>query len=209
MRRLSDVLRDDLGLTGTKVGCDAGDCGACTVRLDGRAVCACLVPVAQAVGQRGRHDRGPRERRRARPAPGRVPRTWRGAVRRLHPGHAHDRRDASPTRRAPTPARSRTRSAACCAAARAIARSAPRSPRARTSLCRRRRRPPAGGAVGARITRLDGRPRVDGTERYAADGAPIDALDAPHRPVAAPARPLHASATWTRGPRPDPGSCAR
>ena len=50
MRRLSVVLRDDLGLTGTKVGCDAGDCGACTVRLDGRQVCACLVPIAQASG---------------------------------------------------------------------------------------------------------------------------------------------------------------
>jgi CO/xanthine dehydrogenase Mo-binding subunit/aerobic-type carbon monoxide dehydrogenase small subunit (CoxS/CutS family) len=50
MRRLSEVLRDDLGLTGTKVGCDAGDCGACTVRLDGRQVAACLVPIAQAGG---------------------------------------------------------------------------------------------------------------------------------------------------------------
>jgi aldehyde oxidoreductase len=50
MRRLASVLRDDLGLTGTKVGCDAGDCGACTVRLDGRQVAACLVPLAQAEG---------------------------------------------------------------------------------------------------------------------------------------------------------------
>ena len=50
MRRLSDVLRDDLGLIGTKVGCEAGDCGACTIRLDGRQVEACLVPVAQAQG---------------------------------------------------------------------------------------------------------------------------------------------------------------
>ncbi len=50
MRRLADVLRDDLGLTGTKIGCNAGDCGACTVRIDGRQACACLVPVAQAAG---------------------------------------------------------------------------------------------------------------------------------------------------------------
>jgi CO/xanthine dehydrogenase Mo-binding subunit/aerobic-type carbon monoxide dehydrogenase small subunit (CoxS/CutS family) len=50
MRRLSSVLRDELGLTGTKVGCEAGDCGACTVRIDGEQACACLVPVAQAAG---------------------------------------------------------------------------------------------------------------------------------------------------------------
>ncbi len=51
-RRLSSVLREDLGLTGTKVGCDAGDCGACTVLLDGEPVCACLTPVAHAAGRR-------------------------------------------------------------------------------------------------------------------------------------------------------------
>jgi aldehyde oxidoreductase len=50
VQRLSRVLRDDLGLTGTKVGCDAGDCGACTVLLDGEPVCACLVAVGQIVG---------------------------------------------------------------------------------------------------------------------------------------------------------------
>ena len=49
--RLADLLRDGLGLTGTKIGCNAGDCGACTVLLDGAQVCACLVPAAQAEGR--------------------------------------------------------------------------------------------------------------------------------------------------------------
>jgi len=50
LQRLSRVLREELGLTGTKVGCDAGDCGACTVLLDGDPVCACLVATGQAEG---------------------------------------------------------------------------------------------------------------------------------------------------------------
>ena len=50
-KRLAHALREDLGLTGTKIGCDAGDCGACTVLLDGRQVCACITPVAQAEGR--------------------------------------------------------------------------------------------------------------------------------------------------------------
>jgi CO/xanthine dehydrogenase Mo-binding subunit/aerobic-type carbon monoxide dehydrogenase small subunit (CoxS/CutS family) len=50
-RRLSDVLRGELGLTGTKVGCNAGDCGACTVLLDGKQVCSCMVSLGQAAGR--------------------------------------------------------------------------------------------------------------------------------------------------------------
>jgi aldehyde oxidoreductase len=49
--RLAAALRDDLGLIGTKVGCDAGDCGACTVLLDGRQICACLVAIGQVEGR--------------------------------------------------------------------------------------------------------------------------------------------------------------
>jgi carbon-monoxide dehydrogenase small subunit len=49
-RRLLDVLREDLGLTGTKEGCGEGECGACSILLDGAVVDACLVPVSQASG---------------------------------------------------------------------------------------------------------------------------------------------------------------
>lgn len=50
MTRLLDVVREDLGATGAKEGCGEGECGACTVLINGRAVCACLVPVIQVAG---------------------------------------------------------------------------------------------------------------------------------------------------------------
>ena len=50
MRRLLDVLREDLGLTGTKEGCGEGECGACTVLLDDAVVDSCLVPICQVDG---------------------------------------------------------------------------------------------------------------------------------------------------------------
>jgi len=50
MARLLDVLRDQLGLTGTKEGCGEGECGACAIRMNERLVNSCLVPAAQAEG---------------------------------------------------------------------------------------------------------------------------------------------------------------
>ena len=50
MRRLLDALREDLGLTGTKEGCGEGECGACSVLIDGEVVDSCLVPMSQVDG---------------------------------------------------------------------------------------------------------------------------------------------------------------
>jgi len=85
---LLDVLRDELGLTGTKEGCGSGDCGACSVILDDRVVCSCLVLAAEAEGARITTVEGLATgdvlHAPATPVPG----TRRAAMRVLHPGAA-------------------------------------------------------------------------------------------------------------------------
>ena len=58
MKRLLDVLREDLHLTGTKEGCGEGECGSCSVRMNGELVNSCLVPVLQAEGAEFRPSKG-------------------------------------------------------------------------------------------------------------------------------------------------------
>ncbi len=92
MRRLLDVLREDLGLTGTKEGCGEGECGACSVLLDGAVVDACLVPVSQAQGASVKTVEGLAPEGTLGHAPAGVPGDRRGAVRDLHSGDADGRR---------------------------------------------------------------------------------------------------------------------
>ena len=71
---LVQFLREKLRLTGTHVGCDTAQCGACTVHLNGRAVKTCTMLAVQAEGAKRDHDRGHRRRRRhAAPDAGRLP----------------------------------------------------------------------------------------------------------------------------------------
>ena len=103
---LVHFLRDVLGLTGTHIGCDTSQCGACTVHLDGEAVKSCTVLAVQADGARSRRSRASRRTVssiRSRPRSG----TARAAVRLLHAGHHHGGRGVprptspDPTRRDP------------------------------------------------------------------------------------------------------------
>ena len=55
LETLLSVIRDRLGLTGTKKGCDGGECGACTVLLDGEPILSCLTPAVQAHDRRDHH----------------------------------------------------------------------------------------------------------------------------------------------------------
>ncbi|MFO1058699.1 MAG: molybdopterin cofactor-binding domain-containing protein [Dongiaceae bacterium] len=191
MRRLADVLREQCGLTGTKVGCNAGDCGACTVLLDGAQVCACLVPVAQAAGRSVTTVEGLAD----------------GELSALQQAfHRHGAAQcgictpgmlmaaADLLRREPSPDAEAVEAALggvlCrCTGYRKIVEAVLDAARPQPLPDA----PPAGAAVGARIPRLDGIPKLDGTERFGADAAPEDCLWL--RAVRSP----HASARFTLG----------
>ena len=98
---LVHYIREQLGLTGTNIGCDTSSCGACTIHIDGESVKSCTVLAVQADGARHHHDRGPRHRRPAAPDAAGVHGEPRPAVRLLHARHG-DGRDR-PARGEPHP----------------------------------------------------------------------------------------------------------
>jgi len=175
-RRLADALRDELGLTGTKIGCHAGDCGACTVLLEGEQVCSCIVAVGQCEGCAVTTIEG------VAAADGTLTPLQRAFVAHgaaqcgiCTPGMLMS---ASALLRAnPTPSEQNVLDAlagvlcrctgyrkiveAVLAVARGDVLDAPA--------------PPAGAAVGARVARLDGRAKVTGAERFGADLLPAAA----------------------------------
>ena len=199
-RRLSDLIREEAGLTGTKVGCDAGDCGACTVLLDGEPVCACLTPAARAAGAAVTTVEGlAGPRVAALQAAFLAPR--RRPVRRLHPRHAGRRRRAPRPRPAPDRGRGRRRPRRRALPLHRLPPDHRRRPR-RHRRAAARASPPAGAAIGARLPRLDGRPKVDGTERFGADASPAGRPHAPRHPLAASARRLRLRRPRRLGRRP-------
>ncbi|TCO70772.1 molybdopterin-dependent oxidoreductase [Rhodovulum euryhalinum] len=189
-RRLSEVLREELRLQGTKVGCDAGDCGACTVLLDGAPVCACLTPLAQALGRaittvEGLSAEGLSRLQEA------FLRHGAAQCGICTPGMLM----AASAVLAVTPRPTRAEAEAalggvlcrCTGYARILDAVCDVAPGPEPL------RPVAGAAVGAAVERLDGRPKVTGAERFGADGAPVDALLV--RAVRAP----HAAARFAFG----------
>ena len=175
-RRLSRVLRDDLGLTGTKVGCDAGDCGACTVLLNGEPVCACLIPAGQVQGCEITTVEGLAQRA---PLHGRLQQSFlsHGAAQcgACTPGMLVAA--TALLERNLFPCESEVMDAIggvlcrCTGYRKIISAIAEAGTSVATEAS-----PVAGAAVGARMVRLDGRQKVDGTEIFGADETPAGAL---------------------------------
>jgi aldehyde oxidoreductase len=176
-RRLSRVLRDDLGLTGTKVGCDAGDCGACTVLLNGDPICSCLTAVAQVARCEITTVEGLAARS---PLYDRLQQSFlvHGAAQcgactpgMLVAATALLEHDSSPNESQVMDA---IGGVLCrCTGYRKIIRAvieAANTPPQVPSF------PKAGSAVGARLVRLDGQKKVAGTEIFGADECPAGAL---------------------------------
>jgi aldehyde oxidoreductase len=174
--RLTEVLRRHLDHTGTKSGCDAGDCGACTVLIDGEAACACLVSAAQAEGASIVTIEG----LSGTPKGEALQKAFlaRGAAQcgictpgMLVAAAALLEREVRPSRAAIADALGGVL-CRCTGYAKIIDAVEDAAAGRITDW----ESPEQGHAVGAAIARLDGVPKVNGTERFGADAVPPDAL---------------------------------
>ena len=174
--RLSNVLRDEFRATGTKSGCDAGDCGACTVQIDGELACACLVPVAEAEG------------RSVVTVEGLATNTSTGQALQdsflaqgaaqcgiCTPGMLVAAARLLDHERAPSRARIADAMSGVLCRCTGYSKIIDAIVGVASAPCTVAT-PKAGKAVGARIARLDGHPKVAGQEAYGADAIPPDAL---------------------------------
>jgi CO/xanthine dehydrogenase Mo-binding subunit/aerobic-type carbon monoxide dehydrogenase small subunit (CoxS/CutS family) len=173
--RLAAALRQDLQLTGTKIGCDAGDCGACTVLLDGRQVCACLVAMGQIEGRCIETVEGLANGSSALSA---LQQSFlaHGAAQCgiCTPGMLMAAIEL--LRKTPSPSRGEVEDALggvlCrCTGYGKIIEAVMAAAEPRTLMS-----PAPGEAVGARIARVDGVAKITGRDVFGADGIPADAL---------------------------------
>ena len=176
LRRLSKVLREDLGLTGTKVGCDAGDCGACTVLLDGAPVCACLTALGQVEGTTITTIEGLAQDTFGRRLQDAFLEVGAAQCGICTPGMlvaAKALLDVNPTPDDAAIADALGGVLCRCTGYRKIFDAVAKA----ASSARPVFQPPGrGNAVGARLARLDGREKVNGSDLFGADSIPPDAL---------------------------------
>ena len=176
--RLASVLRDELGLTGTKVGCDAGDCGACTVLLDGEQICACMVPMGQAAGREITTVEGLAENGALSDLQQAFHKHGAAQCGICTPGMLMAAKDLLD--RVPEPNEAEAMDALggvlCrCTGYRKIV-AAVLDVAKGGANAEAEEHPDIGAAVGARMPKVDGIAKLTGTEAYGADAAPADAL---------------------------------
>ncbi len=194
IKRLSAVLRDDCGLQGTKVGCNAGDCGACTVLLDGAQVCACLLPLGQAEGRRITTVEGLASDDRLGPLQLAFQRHGAAQCGICTPGMLMAASDL--LARAPRPDAAAVLDALGGVLCRCTGYQKIVEAILDVAAAEEASTPAAGAAVGARLAKVDGPAKLTGRERYGADAIPADALWL--KVIRSP----HASATFELGDLP-------